>query len=77
MSLLKAAGNFYMAFGAMLGGQQLQQQTSQACHKHDHKHDHKRDIDQRLSNLERGVHFNQWQPTNSVTVVNNNTLIGR
>ncbi len=57
MSLLKAAGNFYMAFGAMLGGQQLQQQ--------------------RLSNLERGVHFNQWQPTNSVTVVNNNTLIGR
>lgn len=75
MSLLKAAGDFYMAFGAMLGGQQLQQQTSQACHKHDHK----RDLDQRLSNLERGVNFNQWQPTNSVTVVNNNnnTLISR
>lgn len=70
--MVQALGNLYMAFGRMLGGQ-----PSQACHKHDHKHDHKRDLDQRLSNLERGVHFNQWQPTNSVTVVNNNTLISR
>jgi len=71
--MIQALGNLYMAFGQMLGGQPAQPQPSQACHKHDHKHD----IDQRLSNLERGVNFNQWQPTNSVTITNSNTLISR
>jgi hypothetical protein len=70
---LQALGNLYMAFGAMLGGGQPAQQTNQACDKHEHKHD----VEKRLSELEKGVNFNQWQPTNSVTIMNSNTLISR
>ncbi|KTC63926.1 hypothetical protein AO262_36160, partial [Pseudomonas fluorescens ABAC62] len=70
---LQALGNFYAAFGELLGGGRAAQQASESCHKHDHK----QDVEKRLSELEKGIQFKQWQPTNSVTVMNNNTLISR
>lgn len=72
--MLQALGNFYMSFGAMLGGGQNLQQASRPCDKHDHK-DRECDLDKRLSAIEKSISYTPSQPTTSITIHNSNKLI--